>query len=315
MPRDGVERAVREGRLGPGDRTAAARAGLAAEAQWGERAELARLQRGLQELLLTPGDPGRVDEAAARALGVSAEQTRVYRGMIALRFAREVAREFPATRALLGCARFESESRGFAARTASHSYTLEGYARRFPEHLRGSQDAALRAAAPLARLERELAWVRCAAHREPVGERAGSAGAEVVPGHAPQLEAAPAARIRCFAWDVELAYTAFERGELPALPSHAPPARGGIRLALFRAAGRVVRLRVTPREAPLLSALLRGQPLAGAVARGVLSGLAPDEVREALARWVGARLLVPARGRPRRDSAGAEAQPDRAAAQ
>jgi hypothetical protein len=244
-----------------------------------EPQDLARAQRGLQALLYAPGERTHVDAAGARAIGCNPEEVGVYRGMIALRFAREVAREFPATRALLGGARFDAAARAFAERTPSHSYTLDGYARRFPEHLHRGGDAALRAGAELARLEREISRMRVAKLRR---ARAGMNARNELP----QLWAAPGARLRRFGFDVESALAAHERNETPAALAH-----GEIRLALFRRAGRVARLRVARAEAPMLAALLRGDSLERAVARGVAAGLAPAAIRDALARWVAARLL------------------------
>jgi hypothetical protein len=301
----------------------------AVPAQSGELAELARLQRGLQRLLHAPGGRGRVDDTAARAIGCDADHVGVYRRMIALRFAREVAREYPATRALLGAARFDAQARAFAETTASRSYTLDGYARAFPRHLRAASGAVgsgppldvasarralaeLEAAADVARLERELASARASARRARwraggtqlghpderaacTAEAPGTDGvlasdrtqASARQAAVPRLEPAPGARLRRFAYDVE---SALERhGRLQ--PVAAPP-RVATHLAIFRRAGHVERLRVPADEAPMLRALLRGEPLECAVARGVACGLDPDAIREALARWVAARLLL-----------------------
>lgn len=263
-----------------------------ATAAAGELHELAHLQRELQRLIGEPCEGARDLEAAASAIGCDAEQIAVYRRMGAVRFVREVAREFPATRALLGRARFDSEARAFVARTASRSYTLDGYARGFPQQLRrrarASGDAALGAAAELARLERECLAVRRAPARRRACSRArADASAEQ---RSPQLRAAPGARVRRFACDVETALACFEHGTHVRAPS-----RSATRLALFRRDGRVVRLRVAHSEASLLAGLLRGETLERAVARAVRAGLAPAAIGSALERWVAARLLAATR--------------------
>jgi hypothetical protein len=265
-----------------------------------ELRELARIQRELQHLLASPrADAGSL-AAAARAIGCEPEQVAVYRDLGALRFVREVAREFPATRELLGPARFQAEARAFVAKTASASYTLDGYARRFPQHLlragaggsrsiRGSRGT--RTAAELARLERELARVRMARTRS-AGPRATAsergASRTSASRSAPRLLAAPGARLRRFACDVDAALSRFERREaMRALR------RRVTHVAIFRHGTRVVRVRVAPREVALLRGLLRGEALEAAVARAVTAGLTPASIRRALARWVAARLLTP----------------------
>ncbi len=241
-----------------------------------EAAELARLQRGLQRLIGAPGARAEVDSDAAGALGCAAEEVAVYRDMIALRFAREVRREFPATRAWLGDARFEPCARAYAETHASSSYTLDGYARAFPSLLARAADPALRAAAALARLEREIAAVPARAARASM--RIFRRAATLVP--------APGTRLCVLGWDAEAALARFERSE-PA----APIERATTHVALFLRDARVVRLRIARAEAPLLRAILRGDPLETAVARGLAAGLSPAAVGTALERWVAGRLL------------------------
>jgi Putative DNA-binding domain len=121
-------------------------------------AELAQLQRGL--LALATGGGARSGHARAALAEIDGsdahESVAVYRRMYALRMQREVAREFPATRTLLGGATFDRAARAYVAAHASHSFTLEGYATALPEFLRrGSKTCAARIAA----IERDI-WRR-----------------------------------------------------------------------------------------------------------------------------------------------------------
>lgn len=88
------------------------------------------------------------------------EPIAVYRRMYALRMVREVAREFPATRALLGTAAFARLANAFVAARVSRSYTLEGYAAALPEFLLGTRAIrsarVRRHAAEIAALERAI---------------------------------------------------------------------------------------------------------------------------------------------------------------
>jgi hypothetical protein len=131
-------------------------------------AELARLQRGFLALVTAR----RVRSARARAAlaeieagdDVAArEQVAVYRDMYALRMEREVAREFPATRALLGTIAFARVAKAFVAAHASRSFTLEGYAAALPEfllHTKTIRSASARSrASEIAALERAI-WQR-----------------------------------------------------------------------------------------------------------------------------------------------------------
>jgi len=241
--------------------------------------ELGRVQRWLQRSLTAPGATASVDDEAAHAIGCAAEPIALYRGMIALRFTREVAREFPATRALLGQVRFSVQARSFVRTHASTSYTLDGYACAFPQHLLCAGGAASRAAAELARLERELALVRAA--------RTPSAGRSRAHGTLPRLEPAPGARVRCFTHDVDAALARYERGEAARAPR-----RRAVRLALFRRGASVLRLRITRREVPLLAALLRGEALEHAVALGLRAGCTAPFIGRVLEGWVRERLLI-----------------------
>jgi len=256
---------------------------------------LARLERAL--LARVCGEEPLADAALAElgvesALGVGArERVETYRRMYGLRLAREVAREFPATRALLGAARFEALARAFVAQHASRSFTLEGYAAGLAGFLRGCEaipDPETRAAArDLARLERALACAQSA----PAVERA-ELGARIARarelGGAARLQPAAGARLIGFAHDVEVCYARWLAGGRPGALQ-----RAATLLALYRQAGRVRRQRVARREARLLRALLRGERLDAAVAEAAAGALGPASIRDALARWVAAGLLLP----------------------
>ena len=131
-------------------------------------AELARLQRGF--LALVTARRTRSREACAALADIEAgddltarEQVAVYRDMYAMRMEREVAREFPATRALLGTSVFARLAGAFVAAHPSRSFTLEGYADALPEFLLRSKairtTGARRRACEIAALERSL-WRR-----------------------------------------------------------------------------------------------------------------------------------------------------------
>ncbi|TMA30704.1 MAG: DUF2063 domain-containing protein [Deltaproteobacteria bacterium] len=125
-------------------------------------AELARLQRGF--LALATGRGARSPHARAALAEIDSDHARervaVYRRMYALRMAREVAREFPATRALLGPAAFERVARAYVAAHPSQSFTLEGYAVALPEFLLRTQAirtaGSRRRAAEIAAVERAI---------------------------------------------------------------------------------------------------------------------------------------------------------------
>jgi hypothetical protein len=252
--------------------------------------ELGELQRALLAEIRGVR-PKRAGESAAwisaRSLAHAREQIALYGEMYALRLLREVAREYPATRALLGPERFEAVATAFVARTGSRSFTLEGYAGGLPAYLRrlrGGLEPELRAsAAALAGYERERARVL----RAPVKTRRERAG---------RMQAADGARLLAYDWAVDDAYARFERG-MPLRELWAAPTR----LALFRsltrdAGGRiglvtVTALRVCDREVAWLRALLRGQRIEAAEAIAREAGLSAAAIDSARRRWVASGLL------------------------
>jgi hypothetical protein len=250
-----------------------------------DSAALAELQRGFLALVTGRGALRPHSRSERAALGAVAapspaaarEALGVYRRMYALRMAREVAREYPATRALLGRDTFARVARAFVAARASHAFTLEGYAAALPAFLRRTRalsDARLRRdAVALARLERALTEARFAPRAE----------APLRPGALAHADGAVVLALPC---DAEAAFGRFERGERV----------GALRarsrwVAVYRHRGAATRLRVARCEAPLLRALLRGAPLARAVAAAANAGLGPRALRAAFERWVGAGLL------------------------
>ena len=131
-------------------------------------AELARLQRGFLAVATARSSRTRDERFALAQIdatdeSTAREQVGVYRTMYALRMEREVAREFPATRSLLGTAAFARVAKAFVAAHASRSFTLEGYADALPEFLLRSKAirtmSARRRAREIAALER-LLWRR-----------------------------------------------------------------------------------------------------------------------------------------------------------
>jgi hypothetical protein len=254
--------------------------------------ELGALQRALLAEIrgVRPRRAGAGDGAAwisARSLEQAREHLAVYGEMYALRLLREVAREYPATRALLGQERFEAVAAAFVARTGSRSFTLEGYAGGLPaflRRLRSGVDPALRAsAAALASYERERSRVL----RAPVKPRHERAG---------RMQSADGARLLAYAWAVDDAYARYQR-RMPVRELWAAPTR----LALFRrpapdAGGRVglvtvAALRVCDREVGLLRSLLRGQRIETAEAIAREAGLGAAAIDSALRRWAASGLL------------------------
>jgi Putative DNA-binding domain len=124
--------------------------------------ELAQLQRGVLSLATGRGARTRETRAALSEIdaGDAREPLFVYRRMYALRMAREVAREFPATRALLGSAAFGRIAAAYVKAHPSRSFTLEGYAAALPEFLVGAvairTERTRRRAAEIAAVERAL---------------------------------------------------------------------------------------------------------------------------------------------------------------
>lgn len=104
-------------------------------------AELAQLQRGLLALATGRGaHSARARAALAEIDGTDAhESVGVYLRMYALRMEREVAREFPATRVLLGGATFDRVARAYVAAHPSRSFTLEDYAADLPIFLQSTK--------------------------------------------------------------------------------------------------------------------------------------------------------------------------------
>jgi hypothetical protein len=172
---------------------------------------------------------------------------------------------------------FDCLARRFAARHRSRSFTLEGYAAHLPIFLRRTR--ALRgpskdAAVAIARYEQSRALVA----RAPAATRE-----RIRPG---RLLRADGARIHEFDFDVEGAWARFARGE-----TIRSVRRRLTLIAMFRRAGAVTTLRVAPREAPLLRALLRGARVEKAVEAAAASGLRSAAIRKALERWVASGLL------------------------
>ena len=133
-----------------------------------ETTELAQLQRGLLALVTGRGARARHARAAVAEIdGLGAQEaSAVYRRMYALRMQREVSREFPATRALLGAATFGRVATAYVQANPSHSFTLEGYAAALPEFLAETKairtERARRRAAGIAGVERAI-WRRSGA--------------------------------------------------------------------------------------------------------------------------------------------------------
>jgi hypothetical protein len=117
-------------------------------------------------LALATGRGSRSREARAALTEIDGSNAHgsiaIYRRMYALRMEREVAREFPATRALLGSAAFARVARAYVAARPSRSFTLDGYATALPEFLvdaRAIRTGARRHAAEIAAVERAI-WRR-----------------------------------------------------------------------------------------------------------------------------------------------------------
>jgi len=213
-------------------------------------------------------DPNSAPQAGSR------EALALYRRMGALRFEREVAREFPAVRALLGGEKFAALARAFVASHRSRSFTLEGYADALPHFI--ARERGRTAAQALASFELALRRAE-RARTKPGAPRPGA------------LAHAPGARVLDFAWDVASACAALRRtGQIERMP------RRRSRVVIFQRAGRAKWLEIGASEARLLASLLRGARVDRAVARTKLS---PARIRGALQRWVAAGLLAAPRSR------------------
>lgn len=239
------------------------------------------LQGWTQDALLGPAPD--VADVARRvkpsATLDAAARLEIYRRMIAARFAGVVEADFPATRALLGAARFDALAARYVARSASRSFTLDGYAARFPAFLGAEGESA---AAELARYEAVLEESRDALPEPGVD----AAALAAIPAEAwPTMRALPAAGFRLFdaAYAVDVAYAAW----LADRPVRAP-ARRASHYAVFRTDRGVVRLRLGRRARAFVAALADESPLCVAAAAARAAGLRSDELRRLSARLVGA---------------------------
>jgi len=220
---------------------------------------LAELQRTLMRALYAP-QSARTEQAIVRAANwAPRDALALYRRMGALRFEREVAREFPRVRALLGPDEFAALARAFVASRRSRSFTLDGYAEGLPRFIartRGRGSAHALASFELALRRAERADVKPATPRP--GALAHAPGARVLGG-----------------------------------PFGSDP-KGPV-VVVFQRAGRAAWLDVAAAEAPMLRSLLRGARVDRAVARAQLT---PARIRGAFERWVAAGLLIapPSRG-------------------
>jgi len=142
------------------------------------RSALARLQRTLMRALYAR--PSARTDRALDPYCSPREGIVLYRRMGALRFEREVAREYPRLRALLGDERFAALARAFVASRRSRSFTLDGYADALPRFIARTRGSAA---------ARSLASFELALRR---AERADASRATARPG---ALAHAPGARV------------------------------------------------------------------------------------------------------------------------
>ena len=129
--------------------------------------DLDALQRWTQDALL--GAAPKAEEVARRvkpsATLDAAARLDVYRRMIAIRFAGVVENDFPATRALLGEARFDALVAAYVESHPSSRFTLDGFSADFPAQLRAAGEDA---AAELARYEATIDEARDALEEPPL---------------------------------------------------------------------------------------------------------------------------------------------------
>lgn len=248
---------------------------------------LAELQRTLMRALHAPPGAASLRRAASwirpRPQSTPANALALYRRLGAQRFEREVAREFPALRALLGDAGFGELARAFVAQRRSRSFTLDGYAATLPRFLARQRALGARGRAAAAALAHfELALRQAAGPAPDAPAAANDSGLRTTP--------VPGAKLLTLAWDAPTAVAAWRRsGALPAI------AKRRTRVVVFAGGDRAEWLALSAREAGLLASLLRGAPLEHAVARAVRSGLSGGRIRRAFERWVARGLLSPAR--------------------
>lgn len=257
---------------------------------------LAALERWMQALVTHPEGPEAGAEASARSGGLAAEiehefqpsatlsaleRVQLYSGMYFARLVEVLEEEFPALVAWLGRAPAQALFRAYVVAHPSRSFTLNRLGRGLEAFLRDEAVLAReladrrRVAVELARLERCIQDVFDA----PEGPSLAPEALSAVPAQRfGDLRLVPhaACALLDFAHPLEAGYRAFREGQ--AWPPLEPRPCA---LAVFRQAGRVWRLELTPPQRALLGALFEGLPLGAALERLAhgghdLAALAPE---------------------------------------
>lgn len=193
----------------------------------------------------------------------------IYRHAYHARLEECLADDFPALRGLLGEAAFSALAARVIRTHPPREATLNRYGRRLVQLLR--QDPGL--SCDLARLE----WALVEAIHAPLAPALEAAVLAALPPTAwagLRLRPAPSLRIVTSRWAIDTCYRQHLRGE-----AVTPPPPGGQGVLVLRRPDGMRRLAVSPGTARLLSALVRGRPLAAALAA---SRLAPAAVQHAL---------------------------------
>ena len=232
-----------------------------------EAAQLRRVQRFVQAVIVSPGETRRAARSAARReLGVRTpeevlvpsrtltpvERIGIYQGMYLHRMRDALASDYPGLLHALGESGFLDFVRSYVRRHPSRSYTLNRLGDHVPAYLsRARQLPHGRFLADLARLELAVTEVFDAEAAAPV-RRLRPAGV----GEATTFRPSPTLRFLSFAYPVGPYLDAVKDGRSPRIPRPSPT-----RVALWRAGSTVRRLDVGPGAETLLRRLAAGRPL------------------------------------------------------
>jgi hypothetical protein len=275
-----------------------------------ERAEDDASLRGRQlrfaHGLMTPeSSPGTIDDAIAAKWLTSGprltalERFEIYRRGYHARLIECVADDYPATQHALGEAVFDDLCRAYIVRFPSAGPSLNYFSRHMSAFIReGVADPfPMRAfAVDLTSLEWAIVEVIHAASEPPLALE----GLRGVPDDgwgAVRLEPTPAFRLLRFHHPVNEYFRAFRNDESPAIPPPAPSAT-----VVYRSGPTVWRMDLSEPMTEVLSALVGGEPLGGALARAealMSDDAAQAEITERVTtwfrEWVGHGLFVRAR--------------------
>lgn len=264
--------------------------------------ELARLQSLLYRLITAPG--GVAEGLANEQLGeeglegvirsdarLSAhERLEIYANAYFYRLLEVCREDFPATVAVLGDAHFHNLITGYLLEYPPTEPSIDDAGRHLADFLRGHPLSADRPfLADLATLERIMVEVFRAADAVPL-EPAAMRSLEPAEWPALKLGLHPASRILDLEWHVEQMVEAIADGAAPPVP-----ARGPLKLIVWRRDSRVRYREVEPDEATALEIARTGPTFATiceALAQANPAAEPAPLITRMLGRWVAAGLLI-----------------------